>query len=895
MSARKLRRAARLGLCLLLVLLAAPFACLKSTRAAPDAPPPVAQASKVLTLWLMPIESVPVDLAQLPGARRKPPQPGVDRAKEYEIDVHAFNAHMEKLGVKVINTTEHPYIDQLLAPHPDYVIQNLDLIAAQHNILTTLGQLAREMNVTVQVLFVTWAQAFEQLAHVEETRYPPDVAQVGSTWVEYFAAHGVLAPPVAEDDDLLQAEPVGRLCWRTSPALHGAPASLKYSTDLRLLYYWKCRPGSEAPRLSLTPGSKNEIASWGDLCERLAGYHVALRQHQGESGKPQPEGGTATAVPAPPAPPHYPMVFPIEFNTNLLHDFLMLAEAEDGKFIDGTKAVFDSKSALKVPMLLTSQATHAADGAARKAPDKPGARTARLFSFPLVQHEVCSQSFMNNQYLAILEPPAFLNRWHRHFSKAWPKKNFWDYAGIAVPRATYLGGSDLMVLHRGPNRREAFRLVRALASDERSTGVLSGEGHLPAQFWTDDSAGLPDMRLRLRPFVDKLRESVSTREKYLGSSDATKREAGLQAFADAVAAVLKTKDKRREHAVLEKFPSVESREVLFATQTIWMRMAEGNPEGVEAAATSAARAINLLIDPPTKCWEFVKSYGPFMALAVLVCSLFFVYHWKKVSQRDRLARLSIDAMRHRDYVTEGAAGRYLSDADALTPNQRRLLVEVLDQLRGKALEFEKRLGEELEAAFHFRSGSPRNAVAAYDLVREAWDFGMLQLRFGFPERPVPELRLDPKLRSFTVTSFPYHLPAVLHQWFYNAAKEYPDPYGDFCFSVDLWQQAKVLGIQVVAPTLFVKKRVACFLRESSHKALSPTNMPDETAKAFLLVSDLCNSAFGHRPCYVWRSTTGLEQRLPDDEPREGFVSVLTLRLPLKRSNEVSYGPDRMDP
>ncbi|MGH9800762.1 MAG: hypothetical protein ACRD82_10385 [Blastocatellia bacterium] len=75
--------------------------------------------------------------------------------------------------------------------------------------MDALRRFAKENNVRINVRFVWWVQAFDELRAVAEgrqnamlnnVRIAPDVAQVGSTWVGYFARSQALLPRGTVDE-----------------------------------------------------------------------------------------------------------------------------------------------------------------------------------------------------------------------------------------------------------------------------------------------------------------------------------------------------------------------------------------------------------------------------------------------------------------------------------------------------------------------------------------------------------------------------------------------------------------------------------------------------------------------------------------------------------------------
>ncbi|MGH9427998.1 MAG: hypothetical protein ACRD2L_17070 [Terriglobia bacterium] len=170
-----------------------------------------------------------------------------------------------------------------------------------------------------------------------------------------------------------------------------------------------------------------------------------------------------------------PMVMPIALTPNLLHDYIPLVWAGGGHFLSlgSNKADLTSDAALAVPLKLMERAAQPSEQQSRH----------RIIAFPEMSHEEAVQHFLNGEYLALIEPVGFIKRWKDMIARnGLPKSffqnqqnhpgpvsvNFWDYAGVAAPTRTFIGGSDLIVMSRvkeTPEERDAaFKLVRFLES-----------------------------------------------------------------------------------------------------------------------------------------------------------------------------------------------------------------------------------------------------------------------------------------------------------------------------------------------------------------------------------------------------------------------------------------------
>jgi len=347
---------------------------------------------RTLTLWMMPLQSIPADRSKLLGARKVSATLASTAAEEYAVDILDFNRAAQAYGIRVLNTEQNPFKQELLAQHPDFPAPTLEMIAAQGELLEAIGRIATKLNVELRVLFVSWQRAFGQLCEPPDA-WAPNVAQVGSTWVEHFAAAGKLAESSgaaevisaphqpALSDGLSSETADGPLVWRLG-GLDRRPVALKWSLDFRLLFYWRLRLPNRTGHESAEKPFELDASSWRSIADSLAN-RVGV------------SAGDADA-------PGYSFVFPCELDFDLLHNYLMLAEAEGGTFVRNSHALFDHEVALRVPCLL-------ADTAEWNSGTRP--RQHRLFSFPLMTIQEAISHFLSNEYIAILRPPDLLVRW----------------------------------------------------------------------------------------------------------------------------------------------------------------------------------------------------------------------------------------------------------------------------------------------------------------------------------------------------------------------------------------------------------------------------------------------------------------------------------------------------
>jgi ABC-type glycerol-3-phosphate transport system substrate-binding protein len=589
-------------------------------------------ASLLLTILLVPVSP---SLSQAPGQQAQtvtvwliPLEPADEDTR---ADIDLFDRSVSQDGpVTVLNTRCRIYRDQLKNWNPEFDYPNFPIVKGQRQTIKALARFAKQNDVHVNVRFVWWGQAFEELQKIsaakgDETcedveggqlRVTPDAAQIGTTWAAYFAKRNALHPL----DEL-----AGGLKFYSTP---GMPrAALRYTTDVRLIFYWK--------RMAPPPTTPLVIDgnSWDAILNSL--QKVSL-----ESGNQSP-----------------PMAIPIAAGPNLLHDYVPLVRAGGGSFLNAGKDYVDltSDAALAVPRLLAARATLTDEKRLWH----------RLVAFPEITHEEAVHHFWDGEYLAVIEPAGFIKRWRdkwladlkenksplpRRFvsqqadSAAATPLKFWDYAGVSVPPSTFIGGSVLSLMNRGDARSAApaKNLISFLATDEEYTALLAELGNLPTQ--------RPDYGLNI--FIAQM-EDVPKEPAEVGASS------GLDDFGVVLGRALDRREEM-EHPPFEEWPTVlESQDVLESFQRIWRRIGEGNVAQVEAAAASTQLAINKHINFRTRLEEGISNQWQLITgglLLIIVGILIFGYrefrhHKKEMRSGEERAEALIQVRKVRGFAS----------------------------------------------------------------------------------------------------------------------------------------------------------------------------------------------------------------------------------------------------
>jgi len=499
---------------------------------------PTADADRHVSVWIIPPEgSGPNDIAQ---------------AEDIPSRMKALRLALAGTRVRLLNV-EDPLAAKIgsyrsgnsgeAGWYPEYTGPNFQVVANQRKMFAALARFAEQNNADVVLRLITWREAFE-LLRAGRTTGPdalPDVMEVGTTWTANLAANG----RIRSRPDWQRT----RGNWRD---VLGVPASaLPYTTDVRLLFYWKRLPSAQPDSPPLTLNN----ASWPALLDSIG-------------------SGTSSAD---------VIALPTAITLNLLYDYVPLVKAGESRSLIhngllGSRVSFSSDSALAVPVYLAEHSS---------VPLGKG-EVRQLISFPETTHEEVTRAFVNGDYRATLETASFMGRWADDFYERQRKKGkaqrFWDYAAAVVPPQGFKGGGELVVLSGTSHPDLAFKLADYLATDPEYTEMLAQAGFLPP--------GKPGYGLDA--FVASL-----------ASDERDVRDARI--FGEAVQKAI---DQGDRYPDFERWTDVfENRTVLEKLQRVWRGMAEGDVAGVRQAAKDVDWEINSQIYLPSRALNaFIQSW-----------------------------------------------------------------------------------------------------------------------------------------------------------------------------------------------------------------------------------------------------------------------------------------------
>ena len=515
--------------------------------------------------------------------------------------------------ITLSNTTDPVLRDQLLVRNPESPEPNWATILAQQDTLSNLSRFASQAKVRLTVRFLKWDRMFSALNQVfSRTRDPalpieaPDIAQIGTSWVKHFEQYSTIQDSSQESSGIKH--------HLVAPGL--AQLSFPYTTDLRMLFYWKQSPNSAQ---QVSP-AELQHGDWQSLLEQLSRDNI--------------QAGSFRAA----------LVLPIGMTLNLLHDYAPMVWAGGGQLVSGNATMFDlsSKQALEIPHLLSKMAT---------AVDATTKVSRRVISFPEMGHIEGIDHFLAGHYRSIIESVGFISHWSKDYQQRFattqrPKEMFAKHAGVLPLPVSFRGGSALISFASSNQASMARQLIQFMINDEQHLGSLSNNGYLP---------GL-SQRNTIQLFLKELA---------LAPDHAREIEQSIQ-FAI---------DHQRSYPAMASWPTkVESPDVLEQFQKLWRRIAHGNQDGmalhrIKLAAEEAELKINRIIDPWTGLWYRLKEFwvliGPLLLVALMIIVLLFY----RTMQRQRGQMLALLLFKGKTHSLLHAYGSQICDF-TLLPKER---------------------------------------------------------------------------------------------------------------------------------------------------------------------------------------------------------------------------------
>lgn len=556
---------------------------------------PSAAAQPEIVVWLLPAE---------PGL-----QPSSADTTPTDEDVDRLNRELVPPGVVLENTADPRLRAQLGVWNPEFAVPNIAWLRGQTVTLKALGRFASVNNVQIRVRFWTWASIFSALQGAIARGGLPDVSQVGSGWIASLQDRHLLEP---------FGGAVAAAGRRDYAGVLGA--SLRYTNDIRLLFFWRRLPRRGSAEFSV------DRSSWQTLIK-------SLDDHQGP-----------------------PIAFPIGATLNVIHDLLPLMNADPARLFHsgftGPYVSFDSAS-LEVPLLFSNNSL-VYDS--RRLP-------RRLIAFPEMAHEEALRSFVAGGYTGIIEPVGFLRRWFDEFATTTSKQpgvgSFWQHADVVAPPTAFKGGSDLVVFKGARSSTLAQSLALFLASDPDYTRMLAENGNLPV--------------LRGREAIALLMGPIA---------NSGESRAAIARISDQID--LSDKSAREEPSLASWPTEIESREVIESFQNVWRRMADSDKNTLKQSMDELEGIINRRINPAIQVKVSVLRIWPFLSVFLLATGGFITWNMKqKAEESDRARLVSERARRESDQARLASEEAHRqSELARAESDQARLASERSRKLQG---------------------------------------------------------------------------------------------------------------------------------------------------------------------------------------------------------------------
>jgi hypothetical protein len=304
---------------------------------------------------------------------------------------------------------------------------NWKIIANQQKIFNALKRFSQDNNVRIMVRFLGWNTLFESLESklYSSDNDKPDIVQMGSTWVGFFREQQLLQPLNTYNIEY--------------PHCTNAAFSLPFTTDIRILFYWKQFPDATDPHLKM-----NLTGDWNQIINTIK-----------QSKKVNP---------------HLPgLCFPIGFTYNLLHNFVPIVWSSGYPFLEKK---WDS-----------SYEVHLTENKHLKY-HKMLAKNGAVF--PNMTNIEAFDKFVKGNYLGIVSNIEYVQYWYNYWYKTVQpqmKNKFWDFAGIAVPPTPFKGGSHLALIKNKNSIPDElkYKLLSFIVNDTQMNHFYYNEGILLTQ------------------------------------------------------------------------------------------------------------------------------------------------------------------------------------------------------------------------------------------------------------------------------------------------------------------------------------------------------------------------------------------------------------------------------
>ncbi|KPA17930.1 Bacterial extracellular solute-binding, family 1 [Candidatus Magnetomorum sp. HK-1] len=599
--------------------------------------------------------------------------------------------------------------DKLELGYPDWkrLVSQKPILDRLKNFVETYNNTLPEQQPKIQIVirFLNWNSIFQEIESVlsDNTQLKPDIIELGSTWVSYFQERGYLNS--FSGYRALYNE-IGKTGY-----------SLPYTTDIRILLYWKRIPGieDEMPERTLE-------GSWSNIFKEL------LTKDQLDAPK---------------------ICIPLESTYNILHNFVPLVWASGHNFLD--KKFLSYQVKLSKPQII--ETLYSFSEMSRQG----------LLVFPLkVTQEEAFNYFKNgDKYLGMILPSKYIKNLYSHFIKTNPQlsNKFLHYAGIAIPPETFKGGSHLVIHNDANNKLLCNNLIKFLITDKEIYSFYTKCGMLMTQkkFDINNEYGLTDILKTNNHFLSN-EEIVRIKRK-----------------------VILAINKGHEYVPFAGWVDIESDIVLKSLLKLWSTIATGNKSDIQHILNNVESIINSKIYWLNQYIRIRLIIVPLIIFFLIIILFVSYYlHKKTKNEKDILEKLrnneskmiiALLLVRGKYHSILGTQGTviydfaYLDSCDELRAKIKKYGITISKDYNKYWVRIIRGVLNELADVF--------NQQSIKKIIENAFFAAKTEFYINWAKKSADiEIQYN-NIDTYKLLKYCNILTFVLHEWLYNAIKEIP--------------------------------------------------------------------------------------------------------------------------
>jgi ABC-type glycerol-3-phosphate transport system substrate-binding protein len=295
----------------------------------------------------------------------------------------------------------------------------------------TLSQFSQESHITAKSIQYSWEQMWRELVTVGIYRRGPDLAEVGTTWMESLVAMNSLRPFSKKEVDAIGGEAAFMpSSWKSTSIGNDSQVwGIPFRADVRVIFYWR----DMAEKAGVIP--ERDFSSPAALYQACKALKSSMKYPWATSTDPR--------------------------NHNTVYNAASWVWAKGGDFVsmDGKSTAFTSPEAMEGLCDFFSLREFMPSGAALT-----DAQVLEMFA----RREIAT--FIGGPWtLAYLQNPPL-------------SKELMPLLGVALPPGPpFVGGTVLMIWEHSRMQREALELIRYLCAPDIQTQLSSRAGLLPVR------------------------------------------------------------------------------------------------------------------------------------------------------------------------------------------------------------------------------------------------------------------------------------------------------------------------------------------------------------------------------------------------------------------------------